>query len=52
MKALVLSSLVTLVMMVMSYQDCVHDHFAHNTTKHFYKDLSESRRMQSVEEGR
>ena len=34
------------------YCDCVHDHFAHNTTKHFYDDLTDARLLQNAEDGR
>ena len=36
--------------MIMSvHPQCVHDKFAHNTTRHFYNDLEEGRNMQTSE---
>lgn len=43
---------VLIFILTASAHDCVHDHFAHNTTKHFYDDLTDARLLQTAEEGR
>ncbi len=45
-------SLLILLIFIGLTSQCVHDHFAHKSQKHFFNDLDEGRRLQETESGR